>query len=129
MYYLIIFMLQTFFILLGICLVFYVLWSLIHRLLARLTDSGKPYAAVTIVHWVLLGLIALLSLVDWAIYVAYLVLVVQSSDLELGNHWVKYEASLYIIFWLLSLEILAWAIFIMVKGGTNRFVSKVRDRA
>lgn len=127
MYYLILFMLQTFFILLGICLVFYVLWSLIHRLLARLTDSGKPYRAVTIVHWVLLGLIALLSLADFAIYVAYLVQVVENSDLSLGTHWIRFEASIYIIFWLLSLEILAWVIFIMVKGGSNRFVSKVRE--
>lgn len=127
-YYLITYMLSGFFSYLGICLTFYVFWSIIHRLLARLTDSGKPYSAVTILHWVLLSLTAIFSLAVWAIYVAYV-----AGDVTYGYYitvytYIKISSSLRIIYWVLSLEILAWSIFVVVKAGTHRFVSKVSTR-
>ncbi|KAJ6065216.1 hypothetical protein N7444_000869 [Penicillium canescens] len=66
-YYRVILMLGIFFNLLATVLAFYVFWSLIHRLLGRLIDSGKPYAAVTIIHWILLGILSAVSLADWAL--------------------------------------------------------------
>jgi hypothetical protein len=126
MYYLIIFMLSVFFNLLGICLTFYVFWSLLNRMLVRLTDSGKPYRAVTIVHWILQGFLVLLSLADWAMYVAYLVDDVTNSYTPLlGISWVRLESALYIIYFLASVEVLAVSIFVVVKAGNYRFVSKV----
>jgi hypothetical protein len=125
MYYLITLMLSSFFMLLGICLTFYVFWSLLHHMLGRLTDSGKPYRAVTILHWVLQGLIVVLSLADWALYVVYVASTVTDYNKTLGNSWSKLEAALFIIFWLLSMEVLAWSIFVVVKAGTHRFVSRV----
>lgn len=125
MYYLITLMLTSFFNFLGICLTFYVFWSLIHRMLGRLTDSGKPYAAVTIVHWILQGLIAVLSLADWALYVAYLAGTVTNYSTKLGQEWIRLESALYIIYFVLSIEVLAWSIFVVVKAGNHRFVSKV----
>lgn len=127
-YYLITWMLSTFFNLLGICLTFYVFWSLLHRMLGRLTDSGKPYKAVTVLHWVLQGLIVVLSLADWALYVAYLASTVTGygSSVEiLGKNWIRLESALFIIYFLLSVEVLAWSIFVVVKAGNHRFVSKV----
>lgn len=124
-YYLITLMLSSFFSLLGTCLTFYVFWSLLHRLLGRLTDSGKPYAAITIVHWILLGLIVLLSIVDWGLYVTYIVSTVTNFINPTEVAWIKLESALYIIFWLLSLEIIVWSIFVVVKAGNHRFVSKV----
>jgi hypothetical protein len=124
-YYRIVLMLSSFFGLLGTCLTFYVFWSLLHRLLGRLTDSGKPYAAITIIHWVLLGLIVLLSIVDWGLYVTWIVSLVTDFYNPTELAWTKLEAALYIVFWLLSLEIVAWSIFVLVKAGNHRFVSKV----
>lgn len=121
-------MLSSFFNLLGICLTFYVFWSLLHRMLGRLTDSGKPYAAVTILHWVLQGLIVVISLADWALYVAYVVATVtndSSSGYLLGRNWIRLESALFIIYWLLSAEVIALSIFVVVKAGNHRFVSKV----
>lgn len=125
MYYLISYMLSNFFHYLGICLTFYVFWSLQHRLLSRLTDSGKPYAAVTTVHWILLALTLLFSLVVWALYVVYVAGNVTYRYFIDVAVWVKVGSALYIVFWLLSLEVLAWSIFVAVKAGTHRFVSKV----
>jgi hypothetical protein len=125
MYYLIDLMLVSFFNLLGICLTFYVFWSLLHRMLGRLTDSGQPYKAVTILHWTLQGLIVMLSLADWALYVAYTASTVTSYNSKLGNPWIRLESALYIIFWLLSIEVLACSIFVVVKAGNHRFVSRV----
>ncbi|CAG8059954.1 unnamed protein product [Penicillium salamii] len=125
MYYLISYMLSNFFHYLGICLTFYVFWSLQHRLLSRLTDSGKPYAAVTTVHWILLALTLLFSLVVWALYVVYVAGNVTYRYFIDVAVWVKVGSALYIVFWLLSLEVLAWSIFVAVKAGTHRFVSKM----
>ncbi|KAJ5366365.1 hypothetical protein N7541_000306 [Penicillium brevicompactum] len=124
-YYLITYMLSGFFHYLGICLTFYVFWSLIHRVLGRLTDSGKPYAAVTILHWVLLGFTIVLSLAVWAIYVAYVAGDVTYRYYISVYDYIKIGSSLRIIYWVLSLEILAWTIFAIVKAGTHRFVSKM----
>jgi hypothetical protein len=128
-YYRIVLMLMTFFNLLATVLVLYVFWSLIHRLLGRLTDSGKPYAAVTIIHWILLGIISAVSLADWAMYVAWEIReVTMVARMELTLAWVDLDSALTIIVWLLSMEIMAWTIFVTVKAGTHRFLSRVSTR-
>ena len=119
-------MLATFFNLLATLLVFYIFWSLIHRLLGRLTDSGKPYAAVTIIHWILLGILSAVSLADWAMYVAWEVREVTTVvSIEFTLAWLDLDSALTIVFWLLSMEIMAWTIFVTVKAGTHRFLSRV----
>ncbi|OQD90888.1 hypothetical protein PENANT_c001G02445 [Penicillium antarcticum] len=123
-YYRIILMLGTFFYFLATLLLFYVFWSLVHRLLGRLTDSGKPYAAVTIIHWILLGIISAVSIASWGMFVAYEVGQVTYISLEITLAWIDLDSALTIIFWLLSIEIAAWTIFVIVKAGTHRFLSK-----
>lgn len=124
-YYRIILMLVTFFNLLATLLIFYIFWSLIHRLLARLTDSGKPYAAVTIIHWILLGILTAVSIANWGMYVAYEVGQVTYIRMDLALAWADLDNAQTIIFWLLSMEIVAWTIFVTVKAGTHRFLSRV----
>ncbi|KAJ5770227.1 uncharacterized protein N7511_002278 [Penicillium nucicola] len=123
-YYRIILMLGTFFNLLATLLLLYVFWSLVHRLLGRLTDSGKPYAAVTIIHWILLGILSAVSIADWGMYVAYEVGQVTYISFELIYAWIDLDAALMIIFWVLTIEIMAWTIFVTVKAGTHRFLSR-----
>ncbi|KAJ5159594.1 uncharacterized protein N7482_006598 [Penicillium canariense] len=126
MYYVIDLMLNELFFLLAGCLLFFVFYNLIHSLLDRLTDSGKPYAVVAVVHWVLLGLVSLLSLATFALFVAVEVQFVQENyNSSLGNHYFKMESARGIIWWILSLEIVAWFIFIAVKAGSHRFTSKL----
>lgn len=127
-YYVIDLMLGEFFYLLTECLLVFVFFNLIHGLLERLTDSGKPYAPVKIVHWVILGILAILSMADWGVFVAKHVATVnvESNYLELWQTALNLDASRSIILWVISLEILAWAIFVIVKAGSHRFASKVR---
>lgn len=121
-------MLYDFFGILSSCLVFYVFYNLIHGLLDRLTDAGRPYAWVSTVHWILLGLVSALSIVAWALFVAFEVLQVSDGynvSYKVTNAYIKVDSARSIVYWVLSLEILAWAIFVIAKAGSHRFNSKV----
>ena len=125
-YYVIVLILNVFFGLLRDCLLLFVFYNLVRAFLDRLTDVGKPYAAVTIIHWVILGLLSALSITSWAMYVAYEVKFVQSeTDLEFIHTYVQLESARAIIFWIASLEVLVWAIFVTSKA--YRFISKVNE--
>lgn len=125
MYYLIDLMLNEFFYLLAGCLIFFVFYHLIHSALDRLTDAGKPYAIVAIIHWVILGLVSVVSLATFGLYVGFQVQNVQNYYYsKLSKPYNNLEAARAIIWWILSLEIVAWFIFIVVKAS-HRFASKV----
>lgn len=125
-YYVIVLMLQYFFGLLSDCLILFVFYNIIHGLLNRLTDSGKPYAIVQIVHWVLLGIISAISIATWGLYVAFEVALVNSNiTYYLAHNMNLLSASRSIILWVMTLEILAWTIFVAAKAGSHRFASKV----
>lgn len=129
-YYVIVFMLNEFFFFASSCLLFFVFYNLIHGYLDRLTDAGKPYAAVTTVHWVILALVSALSIADWGMYVAFQV---QSVTYETTFHFInaynKLDSARTIIYWIVSLEILACSVFVLAKTGSRRFASKVNRRA
>ncbi|OOQ88472.1 hypothetical protein PEBR_12272 [Penicillium brasilianum] len=125
MYYLIDLMLNEFFFMVAGCLIFFVFYHLIHSALDRLTDAGKPYAIVAIIHWVILGLVSVVSLATFGLYVGYQVQNVQNYYYsKLAKPYNNLEAARAIIWWLLSLEIVAWFIFIVVKAS-HRFASKL----
>lgn len=119
-------MLQELFDVVFSCVVFLVFYQTIHLLLDRLTDSGKPYARLRIMHWVVLGLLAVLSLAEFAVYVA-----VEYKDVEMTltyeliESWRKLYSARYIIYFVLAFEIFVWSIFVTKKTGTHRFVSRV----
>lgn len=126
MYYVIDLMLNEFFGLAAGCLIFFVFYHLIHSILNRLTDAGKPYAVVAIVHWVILGLVSVVSLATFGLYVAFQVQYVQNYYYSsIAKQYNNLEAARAIIWWILSLEIVAWFIFIVVKAGSHRFASRV----
>jgi hypothetical protein len=125
MYYVIDLMLNEFFGLAAGCLIFFVFYHLIHSILNRLTDAGKPYAVVAIVHWVILGLVSVVSLATFGLYVGFQVQNVQNYYYSpIAKQYNNLEAARAIIWWILSLEIVAWFIFIVVKAGSHRFASK-----
>jgi hypothetical protein len=125
-YYLIDLFLYDFFYLISQCMLIFVFYNIIHKLLDRLTDSGRPYAAVVGIHWTLLVLAVGLSVASFALYVAYEVKFVQHSfGHNLGTIYTKVGSARTIFFWLISLEILAWSIFATVRAGSHRFASRV----
>ncbi|KAJ5127871.1 hypothetical protein N7448_008650 [Penicillium atrosanguineum] len=125
-YYLIDLFLYDFFLLLSECMLIFVFYNVIHKLLGHLTDSGRPYAAAVVIHWIALAFAVALAVASWALYVGYLVAFVQSSsDYHLGTIYNKVESARAIYFWLISLEILAWSIFATVKAGSHRFISRM----
>lgn len=124
-------MLYNFFGIVSSCLVFFVFYNLIHGLLGHLTDAGNPYAVVSTVHWVILGLVSLLSLASWGLFVAWEVLQVTDgydSTWSLMRIYVNVAGARSIVYWVMSLEILAWAIFVIAKAGSHRFNSKVSPK-
>ncbi|KAI1839029.1 hypothetical protein DTO006G1_823 [Penicillium roqueforti] len=125
MYYLISLMLWDLFKVVAICLTFYVFWNLIHRLLGFIRVSGKPHAAVTTIHYLLLGIIFVASLAEWGMCVAsYVRSVVSTLNADMQWSWTQLNVAVYIIYWLLSLEILAWGIFLAIKARSYAFWSK-----
>ena len=126
MYYLISYILMDFFKLAAVWLTLYVFWELIHRFLSLISASGKPHAAVTTIHHVFLGIIFLVSIAEWGMRVAYYVRGVNNDSIaELVWAWTQVAGAVYIIYWVLSTEILGWGIFLAVKAGNYTFVSKV----
>lgn len=107
------------------CFVVFVLYSLVHGLLDRLTDSGRPYAATTKVHWVVLGLLVSFSLADWVLFVMNVVLMINAHDTDLLEGFLKTDAARTCVFCVIAIEILVWSIYIAVKASSRRFVSKV----
>lgn len=125
-YYLIDLMLWDFFRVVAICLTFYVFWNLIHNFLSLIRHSGKPHVAVTIIHYIFLGIIFLVSLAEWGLCVtSYVQTVTFIYGGTLQFTWSHLSGATGIIYWAFSMEILAWMIFVVTKAGNGIFVSKV----
>ncbi|KAJ5672075.1 hypothetical protein N7507_001202 [Penicillium longicatenatum] len=125
-YYVIIFMLVELFFVIFSCVLFLVFYQTIHMLLDRLTDSGKPYAPLRIIHWAILGLVAVLSLAEFAVNVAlYYKDVEQTLTYTFIENKRKLYSALCIIYFIMAFEILVWTIFVTVKAGTHRFASRM----
>ncbi|KAJ5405039.1 hypothetical protein N7465_006323 [Penicillium sp. CMV-2018d] len=126
MYYLINLMLWDFFRVVAICLTFYVFWNLIHNFLGHIRGSGKPPVAVTIIHYIFLAIIFVVSLAEWGLCVAsYVRSVTSVYDGTLQLTWSHVSGAADIIYWAFSMEILAWMIFVVTKAGNDIFVSKM----
>lgn len=125
-YYLIDLMLWDFFRVVATCLTFYVFWNLIHNFLSHIRHSGKPHVAVTIIHYIFLAIVFVVSLAEWGLCVASYVRTVTSIyDETLQLTWSHLSGATSIIYWAFSMEILAWMIFVVTKAGNDIFVSKV----
>lgn len=119
-------MLQDFFTHIAQCLIFYVFYSLIHRFLDGLTDVGRPYAAVNIVHWIILGVLFAMGISCFAIGVANTVY--YATEVPLLNIEIAAErlyAANAILLFVASLDVLLCSVLVTVKGGSDRFRSRV----
>ncbi|KAJ5200607.1 PDZ-binding protein CRIPT [Penicillium cf. griseofulvum] len=125
MYYIISMILQDFFMVMGICLTFYIFWTLINRFLGLLTSSGKPHASVTSAHSLLFALIVVMALAQTALYIVYSVGIVTGQYSFIQLHFIRLNGALHIIYWLLSMEVVGCTIYLVMKAGSHRFVSKV----
>ncbi|KAF7178495.1 hypothetical protein CNMCM7691_007194 [Aspergillus felis] len=120
--YVVMLMLQTIFWLLALFLMFYVLYQVIQAYLNRIGNGGKTFLPVSIVHWVLLGVLGILMVVNAAMYIALLVMEVNgNSQWQIIGHYNRIAEARIIVSWLMSLEVLVWTIFIIAK---SRFSSK-----
>ncbi|KAJ5194718.1 uncharacterized protein N7498_008156 [Penicillium cinerascens] len=125
-YYVMGLFLNVFFFLLSQCLLIFVFYNVIHKLLDRLTDTGKPYAAVVIIHWIVLALAVALAIATWALYVVFEVNMIQNSyGFDVSGIYSNIQSAQVIFYWVISVEMLAWSIFATVKAGSHRFVSKM----
>lgn len=125
-YYLIDLMLWDFFRVMGICLTFCVFWNLIHNFLAHIRGSDKPHVAVSIVHYIFIVIIVVVSLAEWGLCVAsYVRSATSRYDDTLQFTWTHLSGASEVIYWVFSMEIVAWMIFAANKAGNDIFVSKV----
>ncbi|KAJ5239192.1 hypothetical protein N7468_003811 [Penicillium chermesinum] len=119
------FMAGYFFFVAASCFVVFVLYSLAHGFLDRLADAGRPFATAMKAHWVVLGFLVALSLADWGLFVAYVVLLISEQDTLLAEPFAKLDGVRACIFCAIAIEILLWSIYIAVKASSRRFASKV----
>ncbi|RHZ63093.1 uncharacterized protein CDV56_109202 [Aspergillus thermomutatus] len=121
--YVVMLMLQTIFWLLALFLMFYVFYRVIQAYLNRIANGGKTFLPVSILHWIFLGVLGILMVVNAAMYIALLVMDVNGSysQWQIIGHYRRIVEARIIISWLMSLEILVWTIFIIAK---SRFSSK-----
>lgn len=127
-YYLILWMISTFFSFASNCVGYFVFYNLIHGLLGRLTDAGNPYRPIAIMHWIVVGIVSAFSLACWGMYVAVQDFSVMSPNFHFFGVYRYVQSALEIVYWLVSIEVLAWTIFIAVKAGSYRFNTKVSSR-
>lgn len=124
--YVIVSMLNQIFYLIAVMLGFYVFWKLIQKLLERLAEDkpSKAFAPVAIAHWVLLGVLSVLSAVECALYIAFVVKGINVGEryMKLAYEYNKVSAALSIFCWIASLEAFCWIIFVFVSAAPDRRV-------
>ncbi|KAJ5389124.1 uncharacterized protein N7496_000192 [Penicillium cataractarum] len=98
---------------LGITVLFYVFYALLHGLVEVTTGTKNGYPKTKLFHWGLVGIIAVAGIVEWVLYV---MTVVYASNFEFWSMvWKITDTASMIIRWLVSWEILAWSIVLVIK--------------
>jgi len=125
--YVIVSMLNQIFYLIAVMLGFYIFWTLIQKLLERLAEDkpSKAFAPVAIAHWILLGILSVLSAAECALYIAFVVkgINVGEAYMKLAFEYNKVSAVLSILCWIASMEVFGWIIFVFGSVVPDRRVS------
>lgn len=124
--YVVVSILNLIFYLITFLLGFFVFWYLVHKLLERVLErtSSNINRIVTIIHWVILVIFCAIAIAECAVYIAS----VAENFIDSYASWLltydfnNVSSALTIIFWVASIEILGWYIFIAVKTGTEKRV-------
>ena len=124
--YIVLYVLSQIFYLIAIMLGFYIFWHVIHKLLERVTEknANRGFALMAVIHSVLLGIMSAIAAAECAVYIALIAKSIGGFTdlLLLAYEYSALSASLSIICWLASTEILGWAIFVFVKAGGDKKV-------
>ncbi|KAL2011329.1 hypothetical protein VTN00DRAFT_4047 [Thermoascus crustaceus] len=117
--YVVLLMFWTIFELLALVLIFYVFYRILHNYLDRLYRGSKSYLPFTYLHWAILGVISVLSLVEAVLNIVTLVQDVNRTygSLPLILSLAKLSSARKIISWLASLEIILCSVFVVIKSG------------
>lgn len=120
-------MFETIFELLALVLIFYVFYRILHNYLDRLYRGSKGYLPLTHLHWAILGVISVLSLVEAILNIVTLVQEVNqtSGRLSLTLSFAKLSSARMIISWLASLEIILCSVYVVIKSGALKVNSLV----
>ncbi|PLB51247.1 hypothetical protein P170DRAFT_436314 [Aspergillus steynii IBT 23096] len=114
--YVVIGILQMIFRLLALLLLFYALYRVVHGILERIAFPTGLLALVRNGHWGVLGICSLLVIANCAVRIASIVRTVESSEAGgIAAHDERLTTSRAVLFMIMSLEILLWAIFPVVK--------------
>ncbi|KAL4892266.1 hypothetical protein BDV59DRAFT_202776 [Aspergillus ambiguus] len=113
-------MLEIIFYLLAWVLLFSVFYRVTHRHLESFSE-GEPFPRVILAHWTILGVLSALAIANCATRIASLALAVnQSVSAEaVYQQDSRLSTARAAIFMLISLEILAWTIFILRKSQSK----------
>lgn len=113
--YVVISMLNQIFYLLAVMLGFFIFWLVIQKLLERMAENkpSREFAPVALVHWIILGVLSVISIAECAMYIAFMVKGVDGSAgyARLVFDYNKLSSGLSILCWVASMEILCWVIF------------------
>lgn len=124
--YVVISILNLIFYLITFLLGFFVFWYLVHKLLERVTETSSSNISrmVAMAHWVILVIFVAIAIAECAVYIAS----VAENFIDSYASWLltydfnNVSSALTILFWVASIEILCWYIFIAVKAGTEKRV-------
>lgn len=104
------------------CFLFCTFYRLAHILLRERSNGGKLPFKINAIHWVIISLIVAISIADFALWV-----IIYFAFLVLEGNYQPVEITRYVILWLASWEITAWAAYLAIKAKRTQSILKVRD--
>lgn len=111
----------------AMCILFYIFYEMTHRCAEAATKGRALSRKVRMSHWALVGLVVVTAVVDWPFWVTEILREVE-SDIGEGlaldqavtrTGYIGADSVTQIIRWSISIEILAWGIYTVVKASTH----------
>jgi hypothetical protein len=113
------------------CALFAIFYKVIHVCLEFSSGRSKPPRWIKVFHWVIIGVIVITAIIDWAFFIQQMLAQKARSTghstgsiVGVANRLFDIELAISIIRWLPSMEILAWTIYLSTKTFKTR--SKIR---
>ncbi|EAU29495.1 predicted protein [Aspergillus terreus NIH2624] len=121
-------MFEIIFNLLALVLLYSIFYRIVHRYLEGFAE-GDAFPRVTLAHWTLLGVLSALAIANCATRIASLAVAVNQSQTAeaLYQQDSRLTTARGAIFTLVSLEILAWTVFILRNTDSQGSPNKVRS--
>lgn len=119
-------MVEIIFYLPAMVLLYSIFYRIIHRHLESFSEGDK-FATVILAHTTILGVLSALAIANCATRIASLALAVPQSPSAAAvyQHDSRLTTARAVIFLVISMEIVGWTVFILLKSDTYKSVSKV----